>query len=113
MQRKYSVAKIEVPELYEHMRPKQGGLNDLRMGTTDRAERCTTDGASTVDSPGYFGHIELAKPMFHVGFIRTALRVLRCVSYSNSKLMVEKVLSPSVMSSLVSSPSNARRDCAP
>lgn len=29
--------------------------------------------------------------MYHVGFIRTVLRVLRCVSYHNSKLLLEPV----------------------
>lgn len=32
--------------------------------------------------------------MFHVGFIRTVLRVLRCVSYHNSKLLLEPVSTP-------------------
>ena len=43
------------------------------------------------DSPGYFGHIELAKPVFHCGFITTTMKVLRCVSYHSSKLLVDKV----------------------
>ena len=93
VQRRYSVAKVDAPELYERGHPKEGGINDLRMGTTDRAERCITDGASAADSPGYFGHIELAKPMYHVGFIRTVLRVLRCVSFHNSKLLLDRVRS--------------------
>jgi len=29
--------------------------------------------------------------MYHVGFIRVVLRVLRCVSYHNSKLLLEPV----------------------
>lgn len=41
--------------------------------------------------PGYFGHIKLAKPVYHIGFVRTVLRVLACVSYRNSKLLVEAV----------------------
>ena len=57
----------------------------------DRAIKCTTDGASQQDSPGYFGHIELAKPVFHIGFITTVLKVLRCVSYHSSKILIEKV----------------------
>lgn len=57
----------------------------------DRAIKCTTDGASQQDSPGYFGHIELAKPVFHIGFITTVLKVLRCVSYHSSKMLIEKV----------------------
>lgn len=50
--------------------------------------QCTTDGNGVLDCPGYFGHIELAKPMFHVHFLKTVVKVLRCVSYHNSKLMV-------------------------
>ncbi len=91
MQRRYSVAKIEAPQTYEQGKPKLNGLSDPRLGTMDRAVKCTTDGASQQDSPGYFGHIELAKPVFHIGFITTVLKVLRCVSYHSSKLLIEKV----------------------
>lgn len=91
MQRKYSVAKIETSDTFEKGLPKAGGLADLRMGTTEKGVVCTTDGCSQMDSPGYFGHIELARPMYHCGFIRTVVRVLRCVSYHTSKLLLDKV----------------------
>lgn len=58
----------------------------------DRSAKCTTDGAGAQDCPGYFGHIELAKPMFHIGFVKTVVKVLRCVSYHTSKLLVSKVV---------------------
>lgn len=57
------------------------------MGTLDRNLKCETDGAGVQDSPGYFGHIELAKPMFHIGFVTNVVKVLRCVSYHSSKLL--------------------------
>ena len=62
-QRRYSVAKIDSSDTYEKGKPKPGGLSDLRMGTMDKAGGlvCTTDGANSIDCPGYFGHIELAK----------------------------------------------------
>jgi DNA-directed RNA polymerase beta' subunit len=88
LQRRYSVAKIETSQTYEKGRPKLGGLSDPRLGTMDRALKCTTDGNGVLDCPGYFGHIELAKPMFHVHFLKTVVKVLRCVSYHNSKLMI-------------------------
>ena len=91
MQRRYSVAKIDVSQTYEQGRPKLNGLSDPRLGTMDRAVKCTTDGANQQDSPGYFGHIELAKPVFHCGFITTVIKVLRCVSYHSSKLLIDKV----------------------
>lgn len=90
--RKYSVAKIDSSDTYEKGRPKAGGLSDLRMGTMDKAGGlvCTTDGANSIECPGYFGHIELAKPMYHAGYIKTVIRVLRSVSYHTSKLLVDK-----------------------
>jgi DNA-directed RNA polymerase II subunit RPB1 len=67
-----------------------GGLSDPRLGTMDRAQKCITDGCGVLDCPGYFGHIELAKPVFHVHFLKTVLKVLRCVSYRTSKLLINK-----------------------
>jgi DNA-directed RNA polymerase beta' subunit len=46
------------------------------------------------ECPGHFGHIELAKPVFHVGFVNKIMKVLRCVCYSCSKLLVDTVRNP-------------------
>lgn len=43
------------------------------------------------ECPGHFGHIELAKPVFHVGFITKIMKVLRCVCFFCSKLLVDSV----------------------
>lgn len=45
------------------------------------------------ECPGHFGHIELAKPVFHVGFITKIMKVLRCVCFFCSKLLVDAVCS--------------------
>ncbi len=81
---------IETSETYEKGRPKAKGLSDPRLGTLDRSMKCLTDGANATDCPGYFGHLELAKPVFHVGFMSTILKVLRCVSVASSKLLLAK-----------------------
>lgn len=93
------MAKIDSPIGYEGGKPKAGGLADPRLGTMDRGMKCTTDGANVADSPGYFGHIELAKPVFHIGFITTVVKVLRCVSYHSSKLLVSPVSHPLFLTS--------------
>lgn len=70
--------------------PKEGGLADLRLGSSDRFVVCTTDGMDREEGcPGYFGHIELATPLYHIGFVRTVLKVLRCVGYHSSKLLLD------------------------
>ena len=68
-QKAMSVARIEHPEAYEldQQRPKDGGLMDARMGTVDRNLRCLTCDGNMNECPGHFGHIELAKPVYHYG----------------------------------------------
>lgn len=70
-QKAYSVAKIEHPEVMDESthRPKIGGLMDPRMGTIDRNFKCQTCGEGMSECPGHFGHIELARPVFHPGAI--------------------------------------------
>eukprot|EP00899_Mesostigma_viride_P002361 jgi/Mesvir1/12125/Mv00383-RA.1 len=87
-----SVAKIEFSETYDAKTGsiKTGGLSDLRMGTVDKTLKCATCSGNHIDCPGHFGHIELAKPMLHVGFLQTILKVLRCVCFNCSKLLADQ-----------------------
>eukprot|EP00639_Heterosigma_akashiwo_P032026 CAMPEP_0194731502 /NCGR_PEP_ID=MMETSP0296-20130528/57539_1 /TAXON_ID=39354 /ORGANISM="Heterosigma akashiwo, Strain CCMP2393" /LENGTH=157 /DNA_ID=CAMNT_0039639033 /DNA_START=82 /DNA_END=551 /DNA_ORIENTATION=- len=86
-------------ETYSNGQPVYGGPNDPRMGTFDFRARCKTcdcsysgggGGVSINDCPGHFGHIELARPVFHMGFLDTVLKVLRCVCFHCSKLLVDE-----------------------
>lgn len=48
------------------------------------------------ECPGHFGHIELAKPVFHVGYITKIMKILRCVCFFCSKLLVDSVSASTV-----------------
>ncbi|KAJ3031117.1 DNA-directed RNA polymerase II subunit rpb1 [Rhizophlyctis rosea] len=85
-----SVVKIEYPETYENDKPKAGGLNDTRLGTTDRNFKCATCDMGMTECPGHFGHIELAKPVFHPGFVVKIKKVLECVCFSCGKLKIDE-----------------------
>ena len=85
-----SVAKIE-NEFMDRSRPKHGCLNDPRLGTTDRQLKCETCGENMTVCPGHFGHMELAKPMFHMGFLKAVLTILRCVCHNCSRLLADEV----------------------
>ncbi|KAI8928645.1 hypothetical protein BC831DRAFT_434146 [Entophlyctis helioformis] len=84
-----SVAKIESSETMENDRPKVGGLLDPRLGTIDRNFKCQTCGENMTDCPGHFGHIELARPVFHNGFIKLVKKTLECVCYYCGKLKLD------------------------
>ncbi|GKZ01276.1 hypothetical protein MPSEU_001078600 [Mayamaea pseudoterrestris] len=62
-------------ETHFNGQPVYGGVNDPRLGSI-----------SDKSDPGYFGHVELAKPVYHQGFITTTLKVLRCVCFHCSKI---------------------------
>jgi DNA-directed RNA polymerase II subunit RPB1 len=82
---------IKYAEIYEGGKPKLGGLMDPRQGVIDRTTRCQTCAGDMADCPGHFAHIELAKPVFHVGFLTKTIKVMRCVCFFCSKLLVEAV----------------------
>ncbi|XP_064614759.1 LOW QUALITY PROTEIN: DNA-directed RNA polymerase II subunit RPB1-like [Liolophura sinensis] len=80
---------IKYSETTEGGRPKLGGLMDPRQGVVDRLSRCQTCAGNMSECPGHFGHIEVAKPVFHVGFLTKTVKVLRCVCFFCSKLLVD------------------------
>lgn len=83
---------IRYPETMEAGKYKLGGLMDPRQGTVDRMSRCQTCAGNMTECPGHFGHLELAKPVFHVGFLTMTIKILRCFCFYCSKLMVDQVL---------------------
>ncbi|PJF20167.1 DNA-directed RNA polymerase subunit [Paramicrosporidium saccamoebae] len=67
-----------------------GGLLDMRLGSNDRNFKCATCGGSMTDCPGHFGHIELAKPVFHVGFVPKIKKVLEAVCFFCSRIKTDE-----------------------
>ena len=86
------VREIDQSETMKRGKPKRGGLADPRLGAMDKTQKCDTCMGSMAECPGHFGHLELAKPMFHTGFMRTVLTVLRCVCFSCSRILSDEVL---------------------
>lgn len=87
--RKRSVCEIKHAIPYENGEPKAGGLFDPRMGVLDHSHRCTTDDYNNVLCPGYFGHIELARPVFYVHFMPYLKKTLSCVCLHCGSLLVD------------------------
>ena len=88
--RRASVAEITNRDTYINNRPVIGGLFDPRMGTMEPGLLCPTDGLDYIQTPGYFGHIELARPLFYIQYLAVVLKILRCVCFKCSKLLLNK-----------------------
>ncbi|ELA41814.1 uncharacterized protein VICG_01166 [Vittaforma corneae ATCC 50505] len=88
--RKGSVVHILHPETVENGIPKENGLIDLRMGTTERSFLCQTCNSTSFECVGHYGHIELSKPMFHIGYLAKIKKTLECVCFYCSKIKGSK-----------------------
>ncbi|KAL3958875.1 hypothetical protein ACCO45_007037 [Purpureocillium lilacinum] len=84
-----SVAHILYPETMEEggTKPRDGGLNDPLLGSIDRQFKCKTCAQAMGECPGHFGHIELAKPVYHPGFIKKVKKILEIVCHNCSKVL--------------------------
>lgn len=90
--RKNSVAEITKRDTYINNKPVIGGLFDPRMGVLEPGLICPTDGLTYTDTPGYFGHIEMARPVFFIQHIKEIMKICQCVCFKCSKLLVNKQL---------------------
>ena len=88
--RKCSVAEITSRDTYSNNVPVIGGMFDPRLGVLEPGLKCPTDGLDYIKTPGYFGHIELAKPVFYYQYLPTIIKLLKCVCVKCSKLLVSK-----------------------
>ena len=69
--------------------PVIGGLFDSRMGVIDHGKICPTDNLDNRFCPGYFGHIELVRPVFHIQFIQLIIKILKCICIRCSNLLID------------------------
>jgi len=88
--RKNSVVEVTSRDTYINNKPVVGGLFDPRMGVLEPGIVCPTDGYTYIDTPGYFGHIELARPVFFLQHIKEIMKICKCVCFKCSKLLMNK-----------------------
>ncbi|MHA1767976.1 MAG: DNA-directed RNA polymerase subunit A' [Promethearchaeota archaeon] len=87
--RKLSVGRIITADTYdEDGLPIKSGLMDLKLGTIEPGTKCATCGNRVGACVGHFGHIELARPVIHVGHAKLLLKLLRSLCSECSRLLL-------------------------
>lgn len=98
--RQMSVRKIIWADTYDDDGfPYPQGLMDLHLGVIDPGLRCKTCSQKAGECPGHFGHIELAKPVIHVGYTRLIRKLLRVTCRECGHLLlspeeIQKIIGP-------------------
>ena len=73
-----SVVHVFNSSIMDNGFPNPNGLLDTRMGSIERNLLCSTCGEGA-ECPGHYGHIELSRPVYHVGFISKLKKVLESI----------------------------------
>jgi DNA-directed RNA polymerase beta' subunit len=84
------VVEVVSKDTYINNKEVPGGLFDPRMGVLGHGTVCPTDGLTHINTPGYFGYIELARPVFFIQHIKDIMSILKCVCFKCSKLLISK-----------------------
>jgi len=88
--RRNSVVHVTNRNTYSNGKPDVNGLFDPRMGTLENGTACPTDGLTNDETPGYFGHVELARPVIHINHLKEVVKICKCVCFKCSKLLINK-----------------------
>ena len=82
--RKISAVRVTSATTYERGLPKDNGVNDPRMGVSEKTRLCPTCGLAG-SCNNHYGHIELAKPILRIGQVNSILFILRSVCWACSR----------------------------
>ncbi len=89
--RRMSATKIITADTYDDEGyPIEMGLMDPHMGVIEPGLRCKTCGCKVDECPGHFGHIDLAMPVIHVGFIKDIKMLLESTCCKCGRLMLSE-----------------------
>ena len=89
--RKMSATKVITADTYDDDGfPITMGLMDQRLSVIEPGLRCKTCGLKVGKDkcPGHFGHIDLAMPVVHVGFVKTIRNCLRSTCRRCGKILL-------------------------
>ena len=83
-----SAVEVNRTDTYAGNEPVVNGLFDSRMGVLEHNKVCSTCEEKNTFCTGHFGHIVLAKPVFHAMFFDITRKILKCVCYRCSKILI-------------------------
>lgn len=89
--RKMSAIKIITADTYnDDGFPIDMGLMDPHLGVIEPGLRCKTCGGKVDECLGHFGHIDLAMPVIHVGYIKEIKKLLQSTCKSCGRILLPK-----------------------
>ncbi len=61
---------------------------DPRLGVNKKKQKCPTCNKKLEECPGHFGYVRLNFPIFHIGFFKKIIEILRCICKNCSRILL-------------------------
>ncbi|BAT90660.1 hypothetical protein VIGAN_06193600 [Vigna angularis var. angularis] len=71
-------------------KPIHGGLLDPRMGPANKSLGCATCHGNFHDCPGHYGYLNLALPVFNVGYLSSIVEILKCICKGCARILLDE-----------------------
>ncbi|KAK2625246.1 hypothetical protein QTJ16_005615 [Diplocarpon rosae] len=69
-------------------RPKPNGPLDPKLGTSSKTGICGTCGEGLANCNGHFGHVRLALPVFHIGYLKLTMAFLQNICKDCARVLL-------------------------
>ncbi|XP_050732253.1 DNA-directed RNA polymerase III subunit RPC1-like [Eriocheir sinensis] len=80
-------------ELYSNAaatrQPAPHGVLDLMMGTSQKDTPCATCAKNLTDCTGHYGYLDLARPVFHVGYFKNTVHILQNICKTCAQVLLK------------------------
>ena len=63
---------------------------DPRLGEIQKGELCPTCNNKLENCPGHFGYVRLSFPIFHIGFFKKTIEILKCICKNCSRILLQE-----------------------
>ena len=86
-----SSAEVQTHDLYDQYAfPLQNGPLDRRLGIGNQMSVCTTCHEKIYNCVGHFGHLHLSVPIYHIGYFKHLVNILKMICKRCSRVLLEE-----------------------
>lgn len=82
------VSQRSLYDLENNRTPVTNGALDPRLGISSKTGKCTTCNLPLQNCVGHFGHVRLALPAFHIGYLRFTMTILQNICKDCGKVLL-------------------------
>lgn len=87
--RKYSIKNLSYANKKNKLKASFDELTSDKFGVLEKDKFCSVDRSDSINCPGYFGHVELTRPVYNINYLSVIKKILQSINYFTSELLMD------------------------